>query len=250
MTTTTTTTTTATTPPIDRIPAVTNHDEPRVTTRDRDGRETWALWGALASVSGAVATLFTINPDLDQAVLGDPAATIAALDHTTYHIGVVAGLVTVAAHVFAAAGWRRRADDRAPRSIAASVVSMALLASASAMVIAYGLKGTLANYLPGGSESDMGFTDDGLYAVFTVLDFAPFFAWWGVAVAAGAAGWLALVERLLPRWIGVLGLTLSVVPAVALAATGIPGLPFVSMGWLLATSIGVALGGDSTSRAS
>jgi hypothetical protein len=218
----------------------------RATTPEHSARATWALWGALASVSGAVATLLTKNPDLEPDVLGDPAATIAALDHATYQVGVAAGLVTVAALIFTAAGWRRWAADHAPRSIAASAVSMAMLASAGAMVIAYGLKGTLANYVPGGTEDDMGFTTDGLYAVFTFLDFAPFVAWWGVAVAAGASGWLALVERRLPRWVGALGLGLSVLPAVAVAATGIPGVPFMSMGWLFATSIGLAVRGDHT----
>lgn len=205
-------------------------------------RAPWALWGAAAAVAGAVGTLFTVNPAFDD--YSNIDQVVAKLDHTTYHIGLVAGFVAVFCTLFTAAGWRRWASEHAPRSLAARVIPMAFTASAGAMILAYGIKGTLGDYLPGGGEASMHWNNTGFYALFMWLDFAPFIAWWGACMAAGAVAWVALRERRLPRWIGVLSLVLFALPTVALAITSVPGLPFVAIPWLLIVSVAMAVRGE------
>ncbi len=108
------------------------------------------------------------------------------------------------------------------------------------MVIAYGVKGALAVYLPGGiNQGD--YPPEGLYTLFMIDDLAPFFAWWGVAVAAAGVAWLSLRHRLLPRWIGVLSALAFVLPTAFLAITGLTGFAGATGPiWLLVASIGVA----------
>jgi len=201
-------------------------------------RSTWALWGAAAAVAGAVGTLLTVNPAFED--YSNVDKVVAQLDATTYHIGLVAGFVAVFCTLFTAAGWRRWASDHAPRSLPARVISMALTASAGAMILAYGIKGTLGDYLPGGGEGTLHWANTGIYSLFMWLDFAPFIAWWGTCMAAAAVAWVALRERRLPRSIGVLSLVLFLLPTVIMFSTSVPGLPFVSIPWLLIVSVAMA----------
>jgi hypothetical protein len=235
---------TSTIDPIDTTSAIDLHSRaahPAGATRRGSGRPVWVLWGALAGVSGLVATL-----------LSDPAGSLAEEDYLTgaaivdelesapYHVGVVAGFVCVVALLFTAAGWRRWASHRAPDSLAARVVSMAFVASAGAMMIGYGLKGSMAVYLPGGMDHDY-MSQEGLYAIFMFLDLGAWMVWWGGTVAALAAVWLAFRERLLPKWIGVVSALFALLPLTVLVLTGLPGLPALSTIWLTIVSIGLAL---------
>lgn len=156
----------------------------------------WPLWGAAAGVLGAVGHLFTVPELTEEEYLSGPAI-IETLDRTTYHIGVVAGLLAVFCLLVFAAGFRRWAATAAATSLAAGVVTLALVASAGAMILGYGMKGSLAVYLPGGIDQGS-MPAEGLYSVFMFLDLGPFMAWWGVALAAAAIGWLSLRERALP----------------------------------------------------
>jgi hypothetical protein len=155
-------------------------------------------------------------------------------------VGVVAGFVCVVALLFTAAGWRRWATRRAPSSLAASVVSLAFVASAGAMMIGYGLKGSMAVYLPGGMDHE-GMSQEGLYAIFMFLDLGAWMVWWGGTVAALSAVWLAFRERLLPKWIGVVSALFALLPLGVLVGTGLPGLPAMSTIWLVIISVGLAL---------
>lgn len=200
----------------------------------------WPLWGAAAGVLGAVGHLFT-NPSLTEEEYASGAAVIEALDRTGYHVGVVAGVLAVFCLLVFAAGWRRWAATAAGTSLAAGVVTLALVASAGAMILGYGMKGSLAVYLPGGMDEGS-FPVEGLYAVFMFVDLGPFMAWWGVAMAAAAIGWLSLRERILPLWIGVLSALFVVIPLGMLIATGLPGFPgVVDPLWLVITSVGMAV---------
>src|SRR5215211_3397132 len=153
-------------------------------TEQGSGRALWALWGVAAGALGIVATLLT-DPSrgLDEDVVRGGAALIDRLDRTTYHLGVVAGFFTVLCVLFAAAGWRRWAARVAPESLPARVVSLALTASAGAMMLGYGFKGSLAVYLNGGIDAGA-HAREGLYGVYMFLDFGPYVAWWGAAIAA------------------------------------------------------------------
>lgn len=200
----------------------------------------WPLWGAAAGVLGAVGTLITDTQGAlyeDGVTLGDDA--IREVERAGYHIGIVAGLAATLCLLVVAAGWRRWGAERAPHSLAARVVPMALTASAGAMILGYGMKGSLAVYLPGGMDEGT-FTDEGLFSVFMFLDFAPYVAWWGVCFAAMATIWLALRERTLPRWLGVVSVPFVVAPVAFMAATGLPGFPgVVDQLWLAITSLGL-----------
>lgn len=148
--------------------------------------------GAGAAVAGAVGTLFTVNPGFKD--YSNIDQVVAKLDHTSYHVGLVAGFVAVFCTLFTAAGWRRWAAEHAPRSLAARVIPMAFTASAGAMMLAYGIKGTLGDYLPGGGEGSFHWNNNGIYALFMWLDLAPFIAWWGACIAAGAVAWCRFVS--------------------------------------------------------
>ena len=204
-------------------------------------RRLWALWGVAAGVLGIVATLLT-DPSqggVDEEAVRRGAELIDQLDRTPYHIGVVAGFFTVLCLLVTAAGWQRWAAGVAPQSLAARVMWLALTASAGAMMLGYGFKGSLAVYLNGGMDEGS-HAREGLYAVYMFLDFGPYVAWWGAAVAAAAMAWLSLRERYLPRWIGAVSGLFALVPAAFLVATGLPGFPgVIDQAWLVIVSLGV-----------
>jgi hypothetical protein len=205
----------------------------------QSSRDAWAWWGAAAGLLGAAGHLFsqtTITSDQRRS----GTDVVGVLDRAGYHIGAVAGFLAVACLLLAAAGWRRWGERRAPENLAARLIPMALTAGAGAMIIAYGVKGALAIYLPGGiNQAD--FPLESLYTLFMIDDLAAFMAWWGVAVAAAGAAWLGLRQRLLPRWIGVVSAIAFVLPTAFLAITGLTGFAgVVGPVWLVVASIGMA----------
>jgi len=203
-------------------------------------RSSWPLWGAAAGVLGIVGTLIAdVRPPEGNGPID--AADVFALSPTGFHIGIAAGLTATFCLLVTAAAWRRWAAERAPGSLAASMVPLALTASAGAMILAYGMKGSLAVYLPGGLDEGA-YTAEGLHSVFMFLDFAPYIAWWGVCFAAVAMMWMSLRERLLPRWIGLVSILFVLAPVGFMAATGLPGFPgVVDALWLTIVSVGTTV---------
>jgi hypothetical protein len=200
----------------------------------------WPLWGVAAGVLGYIGHLITDDNPVSNDRRLSVEEVVASLDRGNYHVGVVAGMLAVFCLLVYIAGWRRWADRQMDDSLAASVVSLAMTASAGAMILGYGFKGALAVYLPGGMD-DGSHTTEGLYSLFMFLDFAPYIAWYGVAMAAAAMAWLSLKERQLPVWFGVLSAIFVIVPFGYLVATGLPGFPgVVDPLWLIITSIGLA----------
>ncbi len=207
--------------------------------RRQSSRESWAWWGAAAGVLGAVGHLVT-QPTITTADRSTGAEVVGLLDRAGYHVGALAGFLAIACVLMTAAGWRRWAERRALDNLAARLVPLALTASAGAMIIAYGVKGQLAVYLSGGINQGE-FPPEGLYTLFMIDDLAPFFAWWGVAVAAAGAAWLSLRHHLLPRWIGVVSSLAFVLPVAFLVITGLTGFAGIPGPlWLLVASAGVA----------
>lgn len=205
----------------------------------RSSREAWAWWGVGAGLLGAIGHLVT-QPKITTADRSTGADVVGLLDRGGYHVGALAGFLAVACLLLTAAGWRRWAERRALDNLAARLVPLALIASAGAMIIAYGVKGALAIYLPGGiNQGD--FPPEGLYSLFMIDDLAPFFAWWGVVVAGAGAAWLSLRDRLLPKWIGVVSALAFIAPVAFLAITGLTGFAGVPGPlWLIVASAGVA----------
>ena len=73
-----------------------------------------------------------------------------------------------------------------------------------------------------------------------ITDLAPYYAWWGVALAAATA-WLGLRDRLVAGRLGWLSLLLCLVPLGMVAATGLNGFAgIVGPVWLIV--LGVWLG--------
>lgn len=189
-------------------------------------RNRWALWGVAAGIAG-FAGLFADGSSAlqdDDYLLGQEL--IARLDRGAYHVGLLLGLAAALFLLVAAAGWRRWAEERAGRSLAGRVVPLALNASAAAMLLGYGFKGSMAIYLEGGLDGGT-MTDQGLYSVFMFLDFAPYISWWGVAMALGALAWLGLRERRLGRGAAGVAAFFFAFPVVVVAATALPGIPGV-----------------------
>lgn len=185
-------------------------------TRDR-----WMLWGVLAGLGGVVANLVTA-PVVQGKDRANPERVVALMDSTTYHLAAVAGYVAAAAVLLFAAGLRAWGQRQPTRSPAISAAVFGIVASAGAMIAGYGVKGQLAEYLPGGVNAD-NYGTDALYTYFLLDDLAGFFGWFGVAVAAGCLAWLSFRERLIPRWIGVLLAAMVIVPAGLLLAFGFSG---------------------------
>jgi hypothetical protein len=147
----------------------------------------------------------------------------AVLDHVhraLFQIGAVTGILAVACVLAFAAGWRQWSERHGAPTSAARLVGLGLVASAGAMIIGYGLKGSLAIYLPGGINAHT-YPNQGLYTLFMMNDSLPYLAWWGVIVAAGGVVWMAFRERLVVRWVGAISV-LAVLAAFAwLVLTGL-----------------------------
>jgi len=139
--------------------------------------------------------------------------------------------------LLAAGGWRRWA---ASGGLAAQTPAPALTASAAIVLLAAGLRGGLAEYLPGGINDD-NFADESLYVLFMIHDTAPWFAWWGVVVAAGLLAWLSFTRRVVPLWLGIFSAVAVLAPVLIMALTGaVAGAGLIGPIWLAAASVAVA----------
>jgi hypothetical protein len=201
----------------------------------------WALWGIGAGVLGILANLVA-DPivSLTTAQKQQGPAVLSHVHRANFQIGAVAGFLTVACVLVFAAGWRQWSERHGAPTSAARLVGLALTASAGAMIIGYGIKGPLAIYLPGGIDAHT-YPSQGLYSLLMLNDSAPYFAWWGVIVAAAGVAWLAFRERLVVRWVGAVSV-LAVIAAFAwLALTGLTDFGgIVGPVWFILASVGLA----------
>ncbi|GAA1517995.1 hypothetical protein GCM10009788_22640 [Nocardioides humi] len=190
----------------------------------------WPLWMSAAGLLGMVGTLFTDQRPAGEAS-GDYTVSvrdIPDLDHLPFRIGGFGGFLCVAALLVFAAVWRRHVSQRYDWSIGASIVSFGAVAAAGTLTLAYGWKGALGNYLHGAIEEGT-YDDAGLYTYYVMNDFSPFIAALPLAVALGGIAWMGLREGLVTRGPAVLAGLVCLLAFVAVAATGVPGLPFVAL---------------------
>ncbi|MET0953787.1 MAG: hypothetical protein ABWX57_10885 [Aeromicrobium sp.] len=210
------------------------------------GRGRWPVLGIVAGIGAVVATLATDihpadGPDTYTADIVDQVSSGKA------HASIIAGYATVALLLVLAAAWRRHVEPRALASTAARVVPLGLTAAAGALSLGYGWKGALGLY-NGGSE-DAAFDKAGLYVLFVLNDFGSFIGYLGVSVAAGAVAWMALRERLISRWIGVVSIIVLLPVIASVVAFGLPGFPGVVSGlWLIITFAGLTFGRSTINR--
>lgn len=208
---------------------------PSTTTSTR-GFTAWPLWLALTGLLGVISSMV-----LDERVDADgdfdypvTVADMAGLDHVMFRIGGFTGYLTVIAMLITAAVWRQRVERRYPWSVGATVVTFGLVAAAGAMALVYGWKGSLGNYLHGAAEENT-YDDQGLYVLYNLNDFGPYFAWLPVLVAALGLSYMALREGLVSKVLGTFAALMAVALLGMVAVTGVPGLPaLISIGVLIA----------------
>jgi hypothetical protein len=204
-------------------------------------RATWAMWGAAAGLTGVLTNMVfapTIGDELRRE--GSASEVVAELSRSNYHVSAVTGFLTVAFLLMFAAGLARWARSQASDSLALRAAPAGIVASAAALIVAYGVKGQLASYLVGGFNEES-YSDSARHLYFMLDDLAGYYGWWGVTVSIACLSYLALRERLVPRWIGALGLLVVLIPTAMLLAFGFTGMAgVVSPVFLVIAGIGLA----------
>jgi hypothetical protein len=208
-------------------------------TRRTNGRPTWPIFGVVAGITGwASAALSITSVTEEQAQEG-----VGVLDHISrgnYYAAFLLGIVAFASLFVAATGWKRWAEQRAPRDLAARTIGTALAGTATINVIFACLAGSMALYLPGGSDEGT-LSREAMFVNYTLLDFGQLLGWWGAVVASICVASLALRRnRVLPRWMGIVSLVLPLPGILLAAAVSLPGFVGLTMPiWLIVISVGL-----------
>jgi hypothetical protein len=200
----------------------------------------WPIFGIVAGVSGSLAALTSISSGVSKEEAQSGVEVIDQLHRGPFYASFLLGLVSITCLLITVAGWRRWAEERAPRHLGARTIANALGATATINILGTALCGSMAIYLPGGSDNGW-LSREAMFVNFTLLDFGQLLGWWGAMVAAGCVASLALpTSRQLPRWMGVISILLML-PAIGFAVgTGLPGFPGLVMPiWLVIISIGM-----------
>ncbi|NHC15258.1 hypothetical protein [Motilibacter deserti] len=203
-------------------------------------RATWPLFGVLAGATSLAAGFVGLTGNYAEKGENKGLAILDEVNRGGYHVAFLLGLVSVASLLLASSGWRRWAEERAPRSLAARTIPQALAATAAINVIGYSLAGSMALYLPGGTDAGW-LTPESMFVNWTYLDFGLLLGWWGGAVAAGCAAALSFGRSaVLPRWMGVVSILLLLPPVGMAIGMALPGMPGFTMPlWLIVVSIGM-----------
>ncbi|MBM7503804.1 hypothetical protein ACFPER_09985 [Agromyces aurantiacus] len=213
----------------------------------------WPLWGALAGVAGFIGTVLTdLRPEGELAAVEQgerytvTAADMVQLDPTLARYGYVAGVVAIVALLVFQAAWRRHVETAFTRSTAARAVSGGLIATIAGLILGYGWRGGLANYL--GPESDS-YDPNGRFVYYMLTDFGAYMPWLGVVAAAGGLAWMAFVERNVSRVLGAVSALAAVLTLGAVIVSGVPGLPGGTMPlWLAIAGVWLAVGRSRITR--
>ncbi len=224
------------------------HTAPVSHDREQTRRSRWPLTGAAAGLLGLLGTMIFSGISEAPESVSATEQLFVDLDPMVYRASMVTGYLAVALLLVFAAQWRRQVEGRVPGSTAAHVVPLGLVASAAGLTYAYGWKGALGNYMPGGMEEGA-YDTQGLYVYYLLNDFGPFIGWLGVVVAAAAVAWMAFRERTVSRWIG----AVSLLPVLVVLAVGFVGGVAGSPGllgplWLVVTGLGLAFGKSTIAR--
>jgi hypothetical protein len=209
-------------------------------TSDARSGWSWPLWATISGIFGAVATAFS-EQSLSEDVRGSGVAVIAELNHWNFQVGILTGLFATFALIAFAAGWQRWAEDNGlVRNLAARMIGLAMIASAGAMIIGYGFKGSLAVYLDGGLDGGS-YPAENLLTIFMINDFAPWMCWWGVTFAVLGVIWLSFRDGALPKWFGAVAIPFALVPLGFVFATGLPGMTATSSLFMIFFGIAMAV---------
>lgn len=213
------------------------------TTAGSDRRFTaWPLLISLTGLLGVVALLLEGRPD------GSPgfeypvtSEDVPGVDWLPYRISGAIGYVVAILLLATGAIWRHRVEHRFPGSVGATVVGYGVLATSGLVTLAYGWRGALGNYLPGGMEEDT-YDTEGLYNYFVMSDFSPYIAFVPLVASAYGLAWMAFRERLVSRGLGACAGLLATALLVATFASGVPGLPSMIILGLIVGGVWLAFG--------
>jgi hypothetical protein len=202
-------------------------------------RARWPIFGVVAGVSALAATVASM-PTISEEEARTGADVVDQLERGGYHVGFVLGLISVGCLFVVSSAWKRWAEARAPRDLAARTIGQGLVATATVNIIFTCITGAMALYLPGGTDEGW-LSKDALFVDHTLLDFGSLLGWWGAAVAAACVATLSLrKDRLLPRWMGVASVVLLAPPVLLALGTALPGFVGLTMPiWLVAISLGM-----------
>ena len=214
--------------------------------RRATGRFTaWPLWAVATGVTGLAATIFTDSrppAEMKDDKYTVRVADVFTVDQSTLFLSMVLGYLTVALLLITAASWRRNVESTERTSTAAHLVPFGLVASAGALALAFGWRGALANYMPGGADAGA-YDVNGLWVFYMLNDFSAYIGWVPAGISIGAIAWMSLRERSVSLWIGVICALYVVGIFGAVAYTGVPGLPGTLAAIVLAiTGLGLAFG--------
>jgi len=205
----------------------------------RTGRAKWPIFGAAGAVTGFVAVMVSM-PSLTEDEYNSGVEVLDHLERGGYHAGFLLGLVSVACLLVAASGWKRWAERRVPDSLAGRTLSQGLATTATINIIFFCLMGSMALYLPGGTDEGW-LSEESMLTNFTLLDFGALLGWWGAAVSAICVAALAFgKERALPRWMGIVSVVFLIPPFAMAIGMGLPGFVGLTLPiWLLVISVGM-----------
>lgn len=203
----------------------------------------WPLWIALAGLLGLISTVGA-DERIDSSSDYDYPITVEAipgLDHVAFRIGGLTGYLTVIALLVAAAVWRQKVERRHPWSLGANLVTIGIVAAAGALTLVYGWKGALGNYLHGAAEENT-YDDQGLYVLYMIHDFGPYFAWVPVLASAFGLAYMAFRDELVSKVLGAGAGLMAAGLLIAVAVTGVPGLPAMIALGIVICGIWLAVG--------
>lgn len=207
----------------------------------------WPLWGALAAALAFAGTIvFDVRPAAEMAAweAGEDyivtSADMMDLDHVASRMGWTVGLLGVLALFVFQAYWRRNVEQRFTGSVGARMFTGGILATAATLMLGYGWKGALANYL--GPEAGL-YDEEGLFVYYMLTDFGAYLPGFGLVVAAIAFVWMAFAERNVSRILGGFTAVIALFILAMTFGTGVPGLPGVyGLMWLGIACLWLAVG--------
>jgi hypothetical protein len=209
----------------------------------------WPLLISACGLLGLVAILLESRPD-NSSDFKHPftAAALADVDPVPYRISCLLGYLLVLLLLATAAVWRQRVERRFTGSVGAAAVTLGVAATAALVALSFGWRGAVGDYFPGGPE-DTYYDTEGLYNYFILTDFSPYIAFVPLLGSAYGLAWMAFAERLVSRGLGAAAGLVATGLLLAVAVTGVPGLPFAIVLALVVAGVWLAFGRSAITQA-
>jgi hypothetical protein len=212
----------------------------------------FTAWPLLITACGVlgVAALFTEGrPDANGSDFDYPftAEHVLEVDYLIYRVSGVLGYLLALLLLVTAAVWRHRVERRFDGSVGATLVSLGVIATAALVALAYGWRGAIGTYFPGGAEEGT-YDTEGLYNYFVMTDFSPYIAFVPLLASAYGLAWMAFRERLVSRVLGAAAALLATALILAVILTGVPGLPAMIVLGLAVAGVWLAVGNSAITR--